>query len=224
MQFKKIKIKKFNNTTGKKYLRESGIEFKTSDKKRIEPNYADLSRLYYLVQNNHFQNIMEFGVGFSTEVICAAINEKKIGNVVSIDSSKKWIQSTKKLLTNKSLKKINFHYSGCSIIEINNTFASIYDTLPNITPDLIYLDGPDPNTVKGSVRGCDFKEGRFVMSADILFIEPYLKPMTTILVDGRTLNARFLEKNLRRNWIYHEDFEDDFSIFYLDEKPLRSQI
>ena len=43
---------------------------------------------------------------------------------------------------------------------------------------------------------------------------------TIILVDGRTANARFLQKNFQRSWKYFHDEENDQNLFYLNEKPL----
>ena len=38
------------------------------------------------------------------------------------------------------------------------------------------------------------------MSAEVLCIEPHLRPWTMIVTDGRTVNARFLQANMVRNW------------------------
>jgi len=58
------------------------------------------------------------------------------------------------------------------------------------------------------------------MAADILLMEPTLIPGTTILIDGRTNNARFLENNLRRDWRFRTFEEQDQTVFYLAEPRL----
>jgi hypothetical protein len=58
------------------------------------------------------------------------------------------------------------------------------------------------------------------MSSDILIFEHFLNPGTIILVDGRTANARFLQKNLQRNWFYQFDQAYDQHLFILDEPAL----
>jgi len=55
-----------------------------------------------------------------------------------------------------------------------------------------YLDGPDPEQVRGKLNGFEYRELHTLpMGADILRIEPHLWPETNIMNDGRTANARF---------------------------------
>ena len=82
--------------------------------------------------------------------------------------------------------------------------------MPNICPDLIYLDGPDQFSARGSVRGITTThQDRMPMSGDILSFEHFLQPGTLIVVDGRTANARFLVSNLQRQWAYFHSEEFD---------------
>ena len=63
-------------------------------------------------------------------------------------------------------------------------------------PDFIYLDGPSPKDVTGKIRGLSFQcDERTVMSGDLLLMESTFLPGVFILVDGRTNNARFLERH-----------------------------
>ena len=99
--------------------------------------------------------------------------------------------------------------------------SGYYKNLPNICPDLIYLDGPDQFSPAGDVRGVNTRNpDRLPMSADILAIENFLLPGTLIVVDGRTANSRFLKANLQRNWYYHHSYKYDQHYFELLEKPL----
>ena len=41
-----------------------------------------------------------------------------------------------------------------------------------------------------------------------------------MVFDGMTNNARFNLRNLKRNWLNHEDTEKDFTILMLDEEPI----
>ena len=102
-----------------------------------------------------------------------------------------------------------------------NRICNIYKKLPLVNPDFIYLDGPDQFKVKNNVNGINIGHSDFMpMNADILLIEPFLKPGTIILTDGRTSNFRFLCSNLKRDWKYYEDFKNDQHYLYLKEKPL----
>ena len=98
---------------------------------------------------------------------------------------------------------------------------SFYEKIPNICPDLIYLDGPDQFSSSGDLRGMSTRHpDRMPMAADILSFEHFLIPGTVIIVDGRTANARFLKSNLQREWDYSHYENFDQHIFLLTEKPL----
>ena len=103
----------------------------------------------------------------------------------------------------------------------NGKICSFYKKLPNILPDLIYLDAPGQFDVKGSINGINFRSiERMPLSADLLSIEYMLIPGCRIIVDGRKTNARFLKNNFQRKWDYKENFKNDFCEFYLNEKPI----
>jgi hypothetical protein len=193
----------------------------------------DLIRLHYLVTNRKITTILEFGVGMSTAVLdhALSVNKKKYSAIVnrdlrrsnpfelhSVDDSTYWIEETKKRF---DLSNTFFHFSKCEMNTFNDRVCTFYQSIPNICPDLIYLDGPDQFSVLGEVRGISTRNSdRVPMSGDILAIEHFLLPGTIIIVDGRTANARFLKTNLQRNWVYtfFEDF--DQHIFELIEEPL----
>jgi len=99
--------------------------------------------------------------------------------------------------------------------------CTYYDNLPNVTPDLIYIDAPDQYNILGEVRGISTRsESRLPMSADILSIEHFLHPGTLIITDGRTGNARFLKANFQKNWTHYHSTEYDQHFFELKEEPL----
>ena len=98
----------------------------------------------------------------------------------------------------------------------NGRICHFYDKIPNVVPDFIYLDGPSPKDVKGSVNGLDFQLfDRTGISADTLLMESTFLPGTFILVDGRTNNARFLKNNFQRNFEYFHHKEEDVHTFEL---------
>jgi len=193
----------------------------------------DLIRLHYLVTSRKVTTILEFGVGKSTIVFDHALtaNKQKYSSNIektlrrgnafecfSVDNNKKWISHCKKIAKTSS---VNYHYSPCSVSTFNGRVCTYFDVLPNICPDLIYLDGPDQYSTIGDSRGITTNHpDRLPMSGDILSIEHFLLPGTLIVVDGRTANARFLKTNLQREWsyFYHEEFDQHY--FELVEKPL----
>jgi hypothetical protein len=111
--------------------------------------------------------------------------------------------------------------SSVNVLIHDDRVATVYSKLPNISPDLIYLDGPSQFATTQEVNGFTFtSKARMPMSADILRFEFFLEPGTLILVDGRTANARFLKAYLRRNWAYSHDPAGDIHYFELQEEPL----
>ena len=99
----------------------------------------------------------------------------------------------------------------------NDRICTFYDSTPNVSPDLIYLDAPDQHSVLGDVGGVSTRhKDKMPMSGDILRMEHFLLPGTLIVIDGRTANARFLKANLQRNWAYDYDKNFDQHFFELD--------
>lgn len=193
----------------------------------------DLTRLHYLVTSRKVTTILEFGVGKSTAVFDHALSANKksfldyvSGNLRrsnmfechSVDNCKKWIEVSKE---NAATNNVTYHHAKCLASTFGDRVCTYYDPVPNICPDLIYLDGPDQFSPEGSIRGVDTKNpDRLPMSADILALEHFLLPGTLIVVDGRTANARFLRSNFQRNWSYWHYVEFDQHFFEMAEEPL----
>ena len=196
----------------------------------------DLTRLHYLVTSRKVTTVLEFGVGKSTKVLTHAMDINKQTNeafvaenlrrsnpfeVHSVDSMKEWIEICKKSMPENLSPYSSIHHCPLSVSTFNDRLCTYYNGMPNICPDLIYLDAPDQFSAEGDVRGLTTAHpDRMPMAADILTFEHFLVPGTLILVDGRTANARFLQANLQRNWryLYVEEFDQHF--FELHEPPL----
>ena len=201
------------------------------------PVIEDLARLHRLIRKRKAFTVLEFGSGLSTIVMADALSKNKADflglqeqpvlrnrfmfQIFSVESDKKWIEYSQSNFPNHLLEHVNFHYSEIKIDTFNGRICHFYDNLPDIVPDFIYLDGPNPKDVKGSVNGITFQcDERTVMAADILLMESILLPGTFILVDGRTNNARFLKNNFQRNFEMSWDKDDDVTSFELKEERL----
>lgn len=201
----------------------------------LQPELDDLCRLHYLVRKRKVTTILEFGVGKSTIIFNDAIEKNEIefgskikeSNIIrrsnnfechTIDDQLKWIDNVR---NNFSTKKVHYHHAKLNMATFNGRICTLYEELPTIAPDLIYLDGPARFSPKGKIRGwtTNFDDG-VPMSADILAIEHFLIPGALIVVDGRTANSRFLKSNLQRDWIYCHNENFDQHYFELSEKPL----
>ena len=204
-----------------------------TDLKGFAAELDDLIRLHFLVTSRKVTKILEFGVGKSSIVFDHALeynkrlHKKYVSENLrrtdpfechSVDNSKKRINMCKE---NSETTNLSFHYSECKVSTFNGRICTFYEDIPNICPDLIYLDGPDPRFVDGTVRNIGTNHpDRLPMSADILAMEHFLLPGTLIVVDGRTANARLLKSNFQRNWSYWHSKEMDQSFFELIEEPL----
>jgi hypothetical protein len=204
--------------------------------KKYNPEIIDLARIYDLIIKNKPFTVLEFGVGYSTIIIAKALyeNKKKFNNkylskirntklfkVFSVDASKKWIEETKKAVPNYLLEHIEFLHSEVEIKQIDNQICHVYKKIPNINPEFIYLDGPHPLDPIGKINNISFQcLERTPISADILYLESTMLPGTTILVDGRTNNVRFLKNNLKRKFNFYWDRNGDVTIIKLNEKKL----
>lgn len=206
------------------------------DSVEYPPEIDDLVRLHYLVRSRKVLNILEFGVGKSTIIFADALkrNKKDFGKFVSenirreepfkvycLDNSKVWIANCKKQIPSDLKEFVSIDYTEVHMSTFNDRVCTLYEKLPNICPDLIYLDAPSQFGVIGDVHGLTTESvNRVPMSADILLMEPLLLPGTLIVVDGRTANARFLKNNFQRDWDYHHFIEEDIHLFELVETPL----
>jgi hypothetical protein len=217
----------------KKIKRSTYYSVDPNSKEAYTAELDDLIRLHYLVISRKVTTILEFGVGKSSVVFDHAlkINKKNHSNFIlknlrrtnpfqcfSVDNNRHWILFNKK---NTKTNLVKYHYSKCVTQTFNDRICTYYSNLPNICPDLIYLDGPDQFSTDGNVRGVStHNPDRLPMSADILAIEHFLLPGTLIVVDGRAANARFLHTNFQRNWSYYYSEKYDQHFFELLEKPL----
>lgn len=203
----------------------------------IPADIEDLVRLHQLIRKRKSFTVLEFGVGFSTTIIADALmknkkewealeNAPKIRNrfqfqCFSVDTSEQWIATAKERIPDELKDFVQFQFSDVEVGTYQGQLCHYYKKLPDIIPDFIYLDGPDPQAVKGSVNGMTFQcMERTVMSGDLLLMEPILLPGTFILIDGRTNNARFLKNNLKRDYEIIWDKAGDVTTIELVEERL----
>lgn len=201
------------------------------------PDLEDLARLHRLVREREAFTVLEFGVGWSTGVIADALKKNQrrweslrdpppVRNryqfeVFAVDASEHWLSYWRDNLPEDLVDVAAFHHSPVEVGTFDGRICHYYTELPDVVPDFIYLDGPHPNHVEGELYGMSFEcDERTVMSADLLAMESILLPGTFVLVDGRTNNARFLERQFNRDWNVDEDRVEDITTFVLDEDSL----
>jgi len=230
-----INLDDFNELTEKKQYGIYDLVDPTN-KTPYAPELDDLARLHHIATTRKAITILEFGTGYSTLVLADALykNKQKYSKYVknnlrcsnpfevhSIDANQEYLKISEERLPEHLKKIVHFHHSDVVMGKFNDRICTYYEKIPNIRPDLIYLDAPDQFVAKGSVSGITTAHpDRMAMSADILTIEHFLQPGTFILIDGRTANSRFLKSNFQRNWDYTEDDVNDINMFELIERSL----
>ena len=162
------------------------------EKRPLPPELEDLTRLHWLVLARKAINTLEFGSGFSTIFIADAksilnkyfgdiseMRSDKLFHIYTVGENKNFINITKKRLPKNLKKHVSFFYSKVSAFKYSDKIALRHENVPNISPDLIYLDGPSLHSVKSEFMGFSFNNiSRVPMSADILLIEFFLQPGT----------------------------------------------
>ena len=231
--FLKNSVKKNFFKLDKDYL--SNLHVKKKIKDTFKPNLFQLTFLHKLILKFKRTTILELGVGWSTHVMSAALMENKIKyikdienlrfsnsfEIHSVDNYKKYIIKTKNILRGEQKKIVKFHYSKVDTTVYKKRICTEYRFLPHINPDLIFIDGPSQYETLGKVNNLSTGHPDYApMSCDLLKIEPYLRPGTFVVIDGRTLNALFLKNFLFRNWDYFFYKEIDFHILFLNGPTL----
>lgn len=203
------------------------------------PEYDDLYNLYSFVREKSLVSILEIGSGWSTFALALALeeNNRSFGSeylkrvrhpnpfkILSLDASPEWAEVARTRLSDKSSSIVEFHISSSSIVELEGSggpLCSLIDSIPFFVADLVYVDGPGPNQVKGDIRSHSFVEPHSLpMSADLLALEPHFWPGTYIMTDGRFANAQFIRTRFRRNWEFLSDPFADRCLFRLAEPEL----
>tara|TARA_Y100000031_G_C8136011_1_gene345265 strand:- start:71 stop:802 length:732 start_codon:yes stop_codon:yes gene_type:complete len=205
--------------TYKLFEKEGVLSFlKAGDKQEFDCQYIKLANLYKLIQLRKPKIVLEFGVGFSTLAIAAALKNnyskyKNSGHLYTVDAEERWIDNTKKKIPFELKDYVTFHYSPVKIEVVNNQLCSLYESLPNICPNFILLDGPSPKSVAENVRGLSFNEGRPIVAADILLYESSAPLDFFIYVDGRWRNCNFLRNSLKGKYKHKKKIAQKYQTF-----------
>lgn len=200
------------------YLPGTSLFIHTESDERFPfpPHIKDLIRLHKIVRSKKPAIILEFGVGYSTIVMADALHKNGRGKIFSVDASEKWVIHFKDNLPAHLADHAEFLYSEVKTGTFAGQLCHYYTKLPDVVPDFIYLDGPNPRDVQGQINGLTFQgSGRTPVAADCLLMEPTLLPGTYILVDGRTNNVRFLARNFKRDYAIRRSRKDDVTTFEL---------
>jgi len=201
------------------------------------PEFSDLYFLYKTTRESYAVSILEFGSGYSTLIFAIALyqNYLQFGQeylkkcthpnafqLLTVDASPYFLETSIKRIPEEIQKFVIAHSSEVELFEFGGAggqIANRWTDLPNFSPDLIYIDGPDPEQIPTEIKGYKYNNFSLPMSADVLQREFFLWNGTQIIMDGRGANAEFLRRNLKRDWHYLKDSYNDRHIFRLNSEP-----
>jgi len=201
------------------------------------PEFSDLYFLYKTTRESYAVSILEFGSGYSTLIFAIALyqNYLQFGQeylkkcihpnafqLLTVDASPYFLETSIKRIPEEVQKFVTAHSSEVELFEFGGAggqIANRWTDLPNFSPDLIYIDGPDPEQIPTEIKGYKYNNFSLPMSADVLQREFFLWNGTQIIMDGRGANAEFLRRNLKRDWHYLKDAYNDRHIFRLHSEP-----
>jgi hypothetical protein len=201
------------------------------------PEFSDLYFLYKTTRESYAVSILEFGSGYSTLIFAIALyqNYLQFGQeylkkcthpnafqLLTLDASPYFLETSIKRIPEEIQKFVTSHSSEVELFEFGGAggqIANRWTDLPNFSPDLIYIDGPDPEQIPTEIKGYKYNNFSLPMAADVLQREFFLWNGTQIIMDGRGANAEFLRRNLKRDWHYLKDSYNDRHIFRLNSEP-----
>ena len=234
-------VKMLSKTEFRKFIETIQDSERDQNVTAYPPDLRGLYSLYVKVRENKAMAVLEFGSGWSTLILFKALDENRISDahltastirhpnpytLMTVDCSQHFQSiSLQRIVTTASETKVIPIITSAKMTVLNDQACHLFEKIPTFTADFIYLDGPDCDQVHGDVNGMSVSFGDskkmygLPMAADLLLLEPFFWPGTTIITDGRGANAYFLRTNFKRNWNYNYDQECDQHSFYLDEKP-----
>ena len=228
--FNKLGIAKFSHEEGlfsyfaRRYYKKSGLDDLFIKLGQLNENEEyklfisghkvwDITNLHRTILNGEHKQIIEFGSGTSTIAMAHALKLLSVKlngsdlRLFAVEPDAKWAE-----IVSESLKKLNLNQfvevitSEPKLTNYDNQVVSFFETLPDISPDLIYLDGPDPRSVTGNINGLTMTGLNYIIQGDILKYEWSFFARAKIIIDGRDNNLKFLKKNLKRKYSFRKNY------------------
>lgn len=153
------------------------------------PEWQDLWYLYRAVRRHKPSLILEFGPGATTRVMAAALADNGHGRIVTIDAHASWLDVARGYFPADLAARVEFVHSPARLIERDGMRVWQHERVPDVVPDMIYLDGPP----------LDLERGHTV-AVDLIDMEPRLRPGCQLVVDGRRDNWLYLQQHMQRQW------------------------
>ncbi len=218
----------FLDSSVRRYWRKSGLEKLFSDNDTENTDFrlfvsnhkiVDVVNLHKKITRKQCKSVIEFGSGISTVVMAHAmwkIHEKYYikGRIYAVEAHPKWADIVRNRITEIGLEEyVEVTTSTPRLSKLGGQACHFFDKLPDVRPDLMYLDGPDPRDVEGNINGITKDGLHFVVAADPLLYEYSFYPGFQLIVDGRYTNVQFLQNNFKRKYRIKRDFVRNTTTF-----------
>ena len=142
-----------NDKLKKKINNLDSSQVKKVIKTTFLPNLDQLYFIYNMITIFKRVTVLEFGVGWSTNIISKALLENKqkyldeVRNLrfnnpfhlSTLDNYKKYIVQTKKRMEIQQQKITSFYFSNVRTVKFQGRICTEYEILPKINPDFIFM-------------------------------------------------------------------------------------
>lgn len=202
-------------------------------------NDLDLRALRLVIRLRKPLSLLEFGSGWSTLAIAEELSDLDAKftefpfnthrhvstpfRAFTLDESKHWLNIALSRIPDEKKMYVSGQYSKVVKHAIGETQTLRYNWVPEIKPDLVYLDGPSQFALEIQSNSNEFSLNQPwfpPISSNLLQFEWLLEPGATILVDGRTTNVEFLVRNFQRTWRITRFLKLDMTLLTLISPPL----
>ena len=155
------------------------------------PIWSDLAFLYRSVRERRPKVIVEFGSGCSTVIQAQALADNAAegapGFLYSLEADARWGEVTRNSLSPYLREHCELIVTPAIESDLDGLPVWRYRDVPEVTPDLVYLDGPALTPDRWA-------------AVDVLDMEPRFPPGFRLVVDGRYRNCDLLEQHFRRRY------------------------
>lgn len=159
------------------------------------PDWVDLLNIYGIVRRRKPKVVLEFGSGCSTLMFARALADNRAagddpGHIYSVETSPHFKAQTESYLPPDLRPFVDILTSDIQLGEVAGERVMWHSDVPDVVPNLIYLDGPDYQDHSPDI----------VTQADGVILESKAAADCAILVDGREMTYQFTKANLKRRY------------------------
>ena len=195
----------WSHMTAKREMRRLGMYemYKALHCHSYPPDWPDLLNIYTTTRRLKPKVVFEFGSGCSTLSFARALADNDVdghgkGIVYSIETSALFKERTERLLPADLKPYVEMIYSDIELGEMAGQKVMWHRTIPDLSPNLVYLDGPDYFDFSSDIE----------TQAEGVMLEPKAANDYAILIDGRWFTQQFTRKNLKRHYKVTENTVD----------------